>query len=274
MDRSYSQEVAARVTNPAVRQFLLVEFEEVLRRRGDAVEPILNKVGPWLAYPELRNIVGQPSSAFDFREVLDHGRILLVRIPQGALGEDASNLLGALIVAKVQLAAQSRVDLLAERRRRFYLYVDEFQNFATSSFAKILTEARGFGLGLICANQYPEQLSRDLQLAVGRNAATLVQCVLRKGRHELQVVRQEDASEKHPEAFTVQPAPPLDAGDPERAALVRLRSRERYGARIEPALPSLSTTSHPPARLEPVVAGSAPNGHQAGAPWGRDIEEE
>jgi hypothetical protein len=265
IDRSYSRWVAGQVTNPAVREFLLVEYETVLRRRGDVIEPILNKVGPWLAYPELRNIVGQPRNAFDFRRIMDEGKVLLVRIPQGALGEDVSNLLGALVVARLQLAAASRVDVPVHRRRPFYLYVDEFQNFATSSFTKILTEARAFGLGLVCVHQYPEQLTRDLQLSLARNAATFAQAVHLRGRYMVQVTRQEDLQEKKPPVYVVVPPPPLSVGDSKWAERVCQHSRDRYGA--TPL--GIPTVSPPAGETSEVAAGRS---DQLLAT--RDIEEE
>jgi hypothetical protein len=229
LDRSYVIWVLEHVSNPSVREFFEVEYERVLKRRSDAIEPILNKVGPWLSYPELRNIISQPRSAFELRDVMDAGKVLLVRIPQGVFGEDVSNLLGALIVAKVQLAAQSRVDTRAPSRRPFYLYVDEFQNFATTSFAKIVTEARAFNVGLVCLNQYPEQLSRQLQLAMTKNAGTFIQTTYKGGRHRLEVVRQEDIREKKPLVHAVRPPPPLAGGDQGRSERLRALSRERYG---------------------------------------------
>ena len=262
LDRNYCGRALGHVSNPAVREFFLYEYEEVLRRRGDAVEPILNKVGPWLSYPELRDIIGQPESSFDLRQVMDRGQILLVRIPQGAFGEDISNLLGALVVAKLQLAAQSRVNVPQRSRRPFYLYVDEFQNFATSSFTKIATEARAFGLGIVAVNQYPEQLSRDLQLALARNAATFVQTAYRRGRYLAEVTRQEDLKEKKPPAYVVTPPPPLQAGDLTRAERLRAASRERFGRRPLDQLP-LTTAGQPRS-----------NGHQTAILDSRDVDEE
>jgi hypothetical protein len=259
-DRSYLDSALRQVTNPAVREFFLYEYEEVLHRRGDAVEPILNKVGPWLDYPELRAIVDQPENSFDFRQVLDRGLILLVRIPQGAHGEDVSNLLGAMVVAKLQLAAQSRVNLPQAQRRPFFLYVDEFQNFATSAFTKILTEARGFNLGLVCANQYPEQLSRELQQALQHNAATFVQAVQRKGKHELEVIRQEDLQEKKPPVYQLTPTGPLAAGDAAWAQEIRETSRRRYGRPLQGSLRS-EAAAHEMSR--PLVLSAT-----------RDVEEE
>ena len=262
MDESFLRRVADQVTNPAVREFLLVEYERVLKRRSDAIEPILNKVGPWLSYPELRNIIGQEKPAFDFRRVMDEGQILLVRIPQGAFGEDVSNLLGALVVAKIQLAAQSRVDVHPSYRRPFILYVDEFQNFATSSFTKILTEARAFGLGLVCVNQYPEQLSRELQQALVRNAATFIACTYRRGEYIAEVTRQEDLGEKKVPVYSVRPPAPLPPGDEQRSALIREASRRRYAS-----VPA-SIGTHEPGRS--LTLQSAPDGQR----WGTDCDEE
>src|SRR3989304_4432447 len=140
IEDAFARTVLPHVTNPAVRDFFRVELRELTQgrsARAAAFGPILNKVGHWSAYPELRAIIGQTRSSFDLRDVMDRGRVLLVRIPQGGIGEDASNLLGSLIFAKPQLAAQSGVDTAVRARRPFYLYVDEFQNFATTSFAKI-----------------------------------------------------------------------------------------------------------------------------------------
>lgn len=228
LEPSFGQWVLGHVSNPGVRQFFQLEYEAMLRHRGDALQPILNKVGPWLAYPELRNVVGQVRSSFDLRRVMDEGKVLLVRTPQGALGESVSSLLNAFLVAKIQLAAHSRADTPPERRRRFVLYCDEFQNYDTSSFERIIVEARAFGLGLVCSNQYPEQLSRQLQLALARNVATSVQCLYERGRYRLQVSRLEDVGREIPPRIVV-PPPPLPVGDPGRAERIRALSRARYG---------------------------------------------
>lgn len=261
LDEEYLRRVAYEVSNPAVREFLLVEYERIFRRRADAVEPILNKLGAWLAYPELRAIIGQPESAFDFRRVMDTGKVLLVRIPQGVLGEDGSNLLGALVVARIQLAAQSRVDTPVEARRPFYCYVDEFQNFATSSFTKILTEARAFGLGLVCANQYFEQLPRELQQALIHNAATFVHAAYARGRYRLEVSSRANPGDDG-SVFLVHPPAPLPPGDPTRGEEIRARCRARQ---VRP-------------QAADGVTGRAYSGNgQRGAfvgTWGRDLDEE
>ncbi len=227
LDADFRLWVVEHVTNPGVQQFFLSEFEPTLSRRSDTVSPILNKVGPWITYPELRCIIGQSRSSFSLRDVMDSGKILLVRIPEGTLGESISSLLGALIVAKIQMAAHSRADVPESRRRPFYLYVDEFQNFATSSFAKILVEARSFKLGLICANQYPEQLTRDLQLAIDHNVATNVQCFRQDGRYRIQVSHLEATNSPQPNILV--PFGPPTMGDNQTARQIRLLSRTKYG---------------------------------------------
>jgi DNA helicase HerA-like ATPase len=259
INQAYLHHVAAQVTNPAVREFLLLEYEQIIRRRGDAIEPILNKIGPWLAYPELRNIIGQQRSSFDFRRVMDTSQILLVRIPQGALGEDASNLLGALVVARLQLAAQSRVDLPPERRRPFYVFADEFQNFVSSSFTKILTEGRAFGLGVFSANQFKEQLPRELQLALAHNAAVFIETARVGGDYVVRVSKR-DGNEAG-RIVDLRPAGPLGPGYAERAREVRARSRLRYGRPIASNIGSLPST------------GNGRSSFSA-TPWGVDVEEE
>jgi len=247
--------VLSHVTNPGVQQFFELEFEHGLAKRSDALSPILNKVGPWLTYPELCHIIGQTRSAFSVRELMDQGKILLVRVPQGVLGEEISNLLGALIVAKVQLAAQNRADAPEERRRPFYLYVDEFQNFATSSFAKILTEARAFKLGLVCANQYPEQLSKELQLAIAHNVGTTVSCYREGGDFRLRVQRLESGGGTDTGDGVLTPAGPLSGGDSRVAQLVRMASQTRYGKSctlVESQLKLRSAASMPSSRIRVV----------------------
>ncbi len=228
LDADFRQQVVRGVTNVGVQQFFSTEFEQTLSRRSDTISPILNKVGPWLTYPELRYILGQTRSSFSLRQVMDEGKILLVRIPEGTLGEDVSSLLGALIVAKIQMAAHSRVDIPEGNRRPFYLYVDEFQNFATSSFAKILAEARSFRLGLVCANQFPEQLTRDLQLAIVNNVATNIRCFREQSQYRVQVSLLEGGNET-PEPNILTPFPPLPIGNLQVAEQIRLLSRTNYG---------------------------------------------
>lgn len=174
-DRIYRREVAQRITDPVVKAFWTNEFEKYSPHfASEVVAPIQNKVGQFLSSPLIRNIVGQAHSAFDFREIMDEGKILVVNLSKGRLGEDNSALLGALIITKLQLAAMSRVDIPEDKRRDFYLYVDEFQNFTTSSFASILSEARKYRLNLILANQYITQMPETIRDAVFGNVGTLI----------------------------------------------------------------------------------------------------
>src|SRR5205085_7159668 len=124
----------------------------------EAIAPIQNKVGHFVSSPLLRNIIGQSRSSLDLRRTMDEGKILLVNLSKGRVGDDASALLGSFLVTALQLAAMSRADVPEAQRRDFYLYVDEFQNYATDSFATILSEARKYRLSLTVANQYLGQM--------------------------------------------------------------------------------------------------------------------
>lgn len=163
------------ITNPSVRDFWTHEFEKYsLRFQTETIAPILNKVGMFLTSPLLRNIVGQKESSFDIRKIMDEGKILIVNLSKGKIGEDNCALLGAMMVSKIQLAAMSRADIPESERRSFYLYVDEVHNFATLSFADILSEARKYALHLVLAHQYIEQLDERIRAAVFGNVGTLI----------------------------------------------------------------------------------------------------
>ena len=158
-DDSYTAEVVSKTKNPLVRNFWIKEYANFHDKyRQEAVAPILNKIGQFFSSEVIRNILGQTTSSFSFRDVIDNKKILLVNLSKGRLGEDNSNLLGSLIVNKIQLAALGRADIGAQHRSNFCLYVDEFQNFTTDSFASILSEARKYGLNLTFAHQYLHQL--------------------------------------------------------------------------------------------------------------------
>ena len=158
-DKDFRQKVIDKVTDPSVKAFWNTEFAKYPDRfREEAVAPIQNKVGQFITTPLIRNIIGQVRSSIDMREVMDQGKILIVNLSKGKIGEDASQLLGALIITRLQLAAMGRVNVPEEQRKDFYLYVDEFQNFATDAFAGILSEARKYRLCLILTHQYIAQL--------------------------------------------------------------------------------------------------------------------
>ncbi len=164
-DDRYRQGIAVRLQDPAVRRFWEREFADMpARLRGEAISPVLNKVGHFLSSPLLRNILGQPRSTLDLREIMDDGRILIVNLSKGKIGDDASGLLGALLVTALQLAAMSRADVPEQQRRDFFAYIDEFSNFTTDAFASTFSEARKYRLSLTVATQFLDQLD-ELTLA-------------------------------------------------------------------------------------------------------------
>lgn len=175
VDKNYRRKVIDKLQDPVIYDFWTKEFEQYNEStRVDAILPIQNKVGQFLSSPTIRNIVGQPKSKIDLREIMDNKKILLIRLSQGQIGEDNTALLGAMMITKMQLAAMSRVTMAEEDRQDFYLYVDEFQNFATDSFAKILSEARKYRLDLTVANQYVSQLSEEVRDAIFGNVGSIV----------------------------------------------------------------------------------------------------
>ncbi|MGI6373744.1 MAG: type IV secretion system DNA-binding domain-containing protein [Patescibacteria group bacterium] len=174
-DKNYRKRVVANITDPVVKAFWEKEFSGYADKfASEAVSPIQNKVGQFLSSSLMRNIIGQVKSAIDIREIMDSGKILVMNLSKGRIGEDNSALLGAMMITKIQLAAMSRVDVPENERRDFYLYIDEFQNFSTDSFANILSEARKYRLNLILAHQYIEQLGEKVKPAVFGNVGTMV----------------------------------------------------------------------------------------------------
>ncbi|MBI2485220.1 type IV secretion system DNA-binding domain-containing protein [Candidatus Uhrbacteria bacterium] len=175
VDRDFRRKIVAGIRDPVVKAFWVTEFEQWDPKfRTEAIAPIQNKVGQFLSTSLVRNIVAQEKSTIDMRHIMDGNHIFIVNLSKGRIGEDASRLLGGLLVTKMQLAAMARVDILEEAREDFYLYIDEFQNFATESFANILSEARKYRLALIMAHQYIEQLDETVEAAVFGNAGTLI----------------------------------------------------------------------------------------------------
>ncbi len=174
VDNSYRKKVVDKLNDPILKAFWLGEYAAYSNQfRTEAISPIQNKVGQFLSSSVIRNIVGQTKSSIDMREVMDSGKILLLNLSKGRIGEDNSALLGAMMITKLQLAAMSRVDIPENQRKDFFLYVDEFQNFATESFANILSEARKYRLSLIVAHQYIEQLDETVRAAVFGNVGTI-----------------------------------------------------------------------------------------------------
>ncbi|MBR3253635.1 type IV secretion system DNA-binding domain-containing protein [Candidatus Saccharibacteria bacterium] len=175
-DKDFRKETLDYCKDVTVLQFWKHEFGQWNEKQvNESIAPVLNKVGAFTANPIIRNIIGQPKSSFDIRKIMDEGKILVVNLSKGLIGEDNAGILGAFLVTKVQLAAMSRSDIpRVEDRRPFYLYVDEFQNFATDSFAVILSEARKYGLNLTVANQYVAQMTDSVRDAVFGNVGTTI----------------------------------------------------------------------------------------------------
>ncbi|MFC1630069.1 CxxC-x17-CxxC domain-containing protein [Patescibacteria group bacterium] len=174
-DPEYRKKVVDKITDPMVKSFWLQEFARYTQRyEVEATAAIQNKIGQFVSAPLIRNIIGQVKSKIDMREVMDQRKILILNLSKGRIGEDNSRLLGALLITKLQLAAMSRVDIPEEERKDFFLYVDEFQNYATESFVNILSEARKYRLSLILAHQYITQMDETVRDAVFGNVGTLV----------------------------------------------------------------------------------------------------
>ena len=179
VDKEYRQRIIQNVKDPVVKGFWVNEFEEWQDKfRSEAIAPIQNKVGQFLSTGLVRNVVGQAKSTIDVFRLMNDQKIFLVNVSKGRIGEDNSALLGAMLITKIQLAAMERVRIPEDDRRDFYLYVDEFQNFATDSFANVLSEARKYRLNLIIAHQYVGQLVTDVSTkvrdAVFGNTGTII----------------------------------------------------------------------------------------------------
>jgi CxxC-x17-CxxC domain-containing protein len=255
VDKHYRERVVEKITDPVVKSFWVDEFtkwnERVLQ---EVISPIQNKVGQFLSSALIRNIVGQTKSAFSIRELMDQEKVIIMNLSKGRIGEDNSALLGAMMITKIQLAAMARVDIPEEERKDFYLYVDEFQNFATDSFANILSEARKYRLNLILAHQYIGQLMTDtsskVRDAVFGNVGTI--CLFRVGAEDAEFLEKEfepvfviqdlvNLENRHiyiklmidgiaGNAFSAVTLPPLDSSKTDMNAEKVIKvTRERYG---------------------------------------------
>lgn len=177
-DKTYRDKVVAYVKDPAVKAYWTQEFANYTERfTAEALPAIQNKVGQFTGNPLIRNIIGQPHSSFDIRKMMDEKKILIMNLSKGLIGETNANLLGSMLTTRIYLAAMSRADLPVEQMKQmpnFYFYVDEFQSFANSTFANILSEARKYHLNLIIAHQYIEQMEEDVRNAVFGNVGTTI----------------------------------------------------------------------------------------------------
>ena len=240
VDDDYRHRLVVRCQDPVVRAFWLTEYAAYdTRFRNEAIAPIQNKVGAFLANPFIRSILCQNSSTLKIPDVMNKGKVLIVNLSKGNLGTEPAHLLGALLITACSQAAEARRHMPEHERRDFTLYVDEFQNFATESFASILSEARKWRLSLVAANQQIAQLPEALQHAVFGNAGTLV--VFRVGAH--------DAKRLAGELGMSNPVP-LTQTNNHRAWIKLMRD----GAPLEPRL--IDTLTPPPlgARFASVVA--------------------
>ena len=192
-DEAYRKQVVENVSDPSVKSFWTQEFAKYgpkyMQEAGAAIQ---NKIGQFIANPLIRNIIGQAKSSFNLRDVMDEKKILIVNLSKGKVGEANTNILGSMIITKIYLAAMSRADISErelETKPNFYLYVDEFQNFANESFADILSEARKYKLNLIVANQYIEQMTEEVRAAVFGNVGTMI--AFRVGAFDSEILEKE-----------------------------------------------------------------------------------
>jgi hypothetical protein len=174
-NKLFRQRIEGTITDETMRQFWVDEFDKMPDRlQQEAISPILNKVGQFVTSPLIRTVIGHPKSSVKLDDVMNDGKILIANLSQGRLGEDNAALLGAMLITKFQLAAMHRVAIPESERKDFYLYVDEFQNFATGSFIKIMSEARKYRLDIMLANQYMAQIPPEVIQAILGNAGTVM----------------------------------------------------------------------------------------------------
>ncbi len=207
-DPDYRRKIVEKIKDPMVKSFWVNEFARYTQRyEVEATAAIQNKIGQLISNPLIRNIIGQVKSKLDIRKMMDEKKIFIANLSKGRIGEENSRLLGALLITKLQLAAMSRVNIPEEEREDFFLYVDEFQNFATEAFANILSEARKYRLSLILANQYMAQLeemtalgrSTKVRDAVFGNVGTFI--VFRVGAEDAEYLEKEFVPEILAEDF-------------------------------------------------------------------------
>jgi hypothetical protein len=174
-DSRFVQEILPKVQDPIVRRYWTDQIAQTADfHKSEVLDYIVSKFGRFVTNKMIRNIIGQSQSSFNFRDVMDQGKILLINLAKGEIGEENSNFLGLVLVPRILMAAMSRQDTPEDQRRDFYLYVDEFQNFATPDFAQILSEARKFRLNLTVANQFIGQVEEEVKNAVFGNVGTII----------------------------------------------------------------------------------------------------
>ncbi|OGM23169.1 hypothetical protein A2961_02000 [Candidatus Woesebacteria bacterium RIFCSPLOWO2_01_FULL_39_21] len=174
-DSRYVQELLPKVQDPIIRRYWTDQIAQTSDfHKSEVLDYITSKFGRFVTNKMIRNIIGQSQSSFSFREIMDQGKILFINLSKGELGEENSSFLGLILVPRILMAAMSRADMPEDQRRDFYLYVDEFQNFATPDFAQILSEARKYHLNLIVANQFIGQIEEEVKNAIFGNVGTII----------------------------------------------------------------------------------------------------
>ena len=253
VDKDYRQKIISNLKDPVIKAFWVHEYEAWQDKfRNEAIAPIQNKVGQFLSTSIIRNVVGQSKSTINIFDIMNEGKIFLVNVSKGRIGEDNSALLGGMLITKIQLASMERVRIPEDERKDFYLYVDEFQNFVTDSFAGILSEARKYRLNLTVAHQYTAQLVSDkssaVRDAVFGNVGTII--VFRCGAEDAEFLEKEFEPEFTPQdivnmpnfkiylklmidgvtsrPFSAKTLPPMVRGDPKVEEEVIKSSRDLY----------------------------------------------
>lgn len=251
-DADYRKKVVPTLEDQVIKNFWEKEFARMPDSlKAEAISPIQNKVGQFISSRMIRNIIGSAKSTVNLEEIMNEGKILILNLSQGKLGEDNAALLGAMIITQIQLAAMNRSFIKEEERKDFFLYVDEFQNFATTSFIKILSEARKYRLSLTLANQYMNQLEEEVQHAIFGNVGTLISFVVggtdaellsvefaemytandlvSLGKYEVVTKLSIDGMTSMPFPATTLPLPSLK--NENRESIIRL-SKEKYGRKV------------------------------------------
>jgi type IV secretory pathway VirB4 component len=257
-NKSFRLRIENELHDEVLKAFWVNEFDKMNDRlQQEAISPILNKVGQFVSSPLIRSVIGQPKSSISLDNVMNQGKILIANLSQGRLGEDNASLLGAMLITKLQLAAMHRVAIPEESRRDFYLYVDEFQNFATGSFIKIMSEARKYRLNIMLANQYMAQIPSEVTKAILGNAGTImafamgaedadilykefsevfsVQDLVNLGRYQIAIKMTIDGQVTRPFVATTLPLPISSNQNKEKVINV---SRERWAKRSHTLNPS------------------------------------
>jgi hypothetical protein len=200
-DREFRKKVIPYISNEQVKGFWIKEFDKYPERlRAEAISPIQNKVGAFLSHPALQKIMTNPEKPLSLRKIMDEGKILLVNLAKGSIGEDTSNLLGSLLISRFDLAALSRANIPEDERKDFSLYLDEFHSFTTQSLTLMLSELRKYRLSLVLAHQYLSQLETSIKDAILGNVGTLI--IFRIGAIDSEVFAQEFAPTFKPSDFT------------------------------------------------------------------------